>query len=189
MKTKDLLNEILAVLHTVKEDKNKLEKIHNFLFEEIYEEPEQIKVPERYKEVLTQIAENIDSGLICFLNPETLELEDIPVELYNDPNEFEAMTGETFDSIELKHTQWEKCITFEPLESHHSFEIMEQFTNQIEDNKLQSKLINALNNRRPFANFKSNVENSSSRQEWFDFKRLSIEEHIKDMLLSEIEDE
>ena len=36
---------------------------------------------------------------------------------------------------------------------------------------LWNKLLNALNNRKPFANFKNIVETSSFRQAWFDYKQ------------------
>jgi len=41
---------------------------------EIYEEPnDEIIIPEKYKELVKRTAESIDCGLVCFINPETLE--------------------------------------------------------------------------------------------------------------------
>ena len=70
-----LLNQILSILHAVKDDDLKLQKILDFLEAEIYEEPQEEQIPEKYRKVVHDIAQFIDSGLVCFLNPETLELE------------------------------------------------------------------------------------------------------------------
>ena len=47
MNAKQLMNEILAILRTIQNDKNKLEKLHQFIVDEIYEEPEQEEIPEK----------------------------------------------------------------------------------------------------------------------------------------------
>lgn len=192
MKAQELLDEILPILYTVKEDQNKLQKILQFLQDEIYEEPkelEEIEIPEKYKDVVIQIAGSIDAGFVCFLNTDTLETEEIPRELMNDPENFEAMTGESFESMDFKYPSWENCITFEPLESHESFKIMRKFTEIPEDARLQEKLENALNNRKPFANFKFIIDNSKYRQDWFDFKKRCLEKHVKELLLLKLEEE
>jgi len=182
MKTEQLLDQILPILHSVKDDEGKLQKILDFLLSEIYEEPDDIIViPEKYKGIVYTIAENIDCGLVCYLNPETLEIEEVSSELAEDPEEFEGVTGESWDDS-FKHTSWEKCITVEPPVSSDSFKIMEQFINEVEDKKLQNQLVKALSNRRPFANFKAIIENSEYRQQWFDFKQNKLEEMVWDEL-------
>lgn len=188
MTKRELLDEILQILHTVKEDKNKLQQIFRFFNDEIYEKPEEIEIPEKYKKVVSEIADSIDAGLVCYLNPETLETEEIPKNMLNDPNEFEEITGDTLDSRNLKHNEWKNCITFEPLESHESFKIMEQFADNMDDIKFHEKLINILNRRKPFANFKAIIDNSLYRQNWFDFKTQWLENHVKELLLMELEE-
>ena len=188
MKAQELMDEILRILSTIKEDQGKLQEILTFLQNEFYEpdEDDEDELPEKYTTIIRPIAESIDAGLVCFLNIDTLEMEDLPKEMLDDPEEFEAMTEETLDSLNFKHLQWKNCITFKPLESHESFEIMEGFTDLVEDVSLQNKLINALNHKRPFANFKAIIESSDYRQRWFDFKRQFMENHVKDQLLFEI---
>ncbi|HZL10278.1 MAG TPA: UPF0158 family protein [Prolixibacteraceae bacterium] len=192
MKAQKLLDEILPILYTVKEDSEKLQKILTFLNDEIYEEPdenEEIEIPEKYNKVVSTIAENIDAGLICFLNLDTIETEDFPKELLNDPDEFEAMTGETIESLDLKYDTWERCLTFEPLESYESFKIMETYVELLDDRRLQNKLIHALNHHKPFLHFKGIIDNSSYRQNWFDFKKRYLENHVKELLIQELEKE
>ncbi len=166
----ELLNEILAVLHSIKEDEDKLQQVHDFVMDEIYEEEQQVvEIPEKYKKLVHEIADNITSGFICYFNPQTLEYEEISKQILDDPDEYESATGETVEGFNLKHETWDKCIVFEPLESHESFQIMKDFISRVPET-LQSKLTNALNRSRPFAKFKNIIDNSEFRQDWFDFR-------------------
>ncbi|TLX72319.1 hypothetical protein E9993_18590 [Labilibacter sediminis] len=182
MNKNQLQNEILAIIRTVFDDKKALEKIHAFLIAEIYEEPEPEKIPTKYKKVVSEIADGLSAGLICFFNPDTLEVEDVPKELAYDPEEFEMMTCETFESAGLKHENWENCVAIEPMESRDSFKIMEYFVDEVKDINFQEKLINALNRNKPFANFKYLVENSDYRQQWFDFRQAQYEFYVWDII-------
>src|SRR5665648_821877 len=155
MKAQKLLDEILPILYTVKEDSEKLQKILTFLNDEIYEEPdenEEIAIPEKYNKVVSTIAENIES-------------------------------------LDLKYDTWERCLTFEPLESYESFKIMETYVELLDDRRLQNKLIHALNHHKPFLHFKGIIDNSSYRQNWFDFKKRYLENHVKELLIQELEKE
>ncbi|MCF8358646.1 MAG: hypothetical protein K9H26_07795 [Prolixibacteraceae bacterium] len=186
MNAKQLMDQILPVLYTVKEDKVKLQKILDFMMAEIYEEPQPDEIPEKYRKVVHDIAENIDCGLVCYLNPETLDLEDVPENIAMDPDEFEMVTGELWNET-FKHDQWERCITIEPREGHEAFKIMERFVDEIEDKMFAQKLAGILNRKRPFANFKAHVENSEYRQQWFDFKQAALEEMVWDEISFQIE--
>jgi len=133
--------------------------------------------------LVKEIAEMIDCGMICFLNPDTREMVSVPVWIFDgtfsaDADPFE----EDFDRVD---TQWERFIRIEPLESHESFRIMEEFSEAMPDRKIQQELFNALNRRKPFANFKELIDNSPYRQDWFDFKQEKLEEHVRMLLESE----
>ena len=95
MNPRQLLNEMLPILHSVKDEKDKLEKIYQFLMDEIYEEAEETEIPEKYKSLVSETADSISAGLVCFINGDTLEIESLPKDAIEDPYEFEAMTGET----------------------------------------------------------------------------------------------
>jgi len=186
MNTNQLMNEILAVLQTIQQDKDKLEKLHQFVMDEIYEEPEKEQIPEKIRKLVSEVAETIMMGMICFLNPDTFEIEFIPREMIVDPEEYEMITGEEWDSAEIKHLKWQRYIEVEPMESHESFKVMEYFIDEIDDNNLQNRLINALNRRKPFANFKYIVETSKYRQQWFDFRQKQWEYYVWDILKNEL---
>jgi len=80
MNAQQLLNELLPILHSVKEDEEKLQKILDFLLKEIYAVPveNEPEIPEKFRKLVHDVAENIDCGLVCFINPETLEVEEVP---------------------------------------------------------------------------------------------------------------
>jgi len=183
------MNEILAVLQTIQNNKPKLEKLHQFVINKIYEEPEPEEIPEKYKDAVSRIADSLLAGLICYFNPDTLEVEDLPEIMIQHPEEFELMTGESADSLELKHKNWTNCIEIEPMESYESFKVMEYFIDEVQDYKLKEKLINTLNRKKPFANLKFLVENSNYRQQWFDFKQKYYENYVWDMIRIDLEED
>lgn len=78
MNKKELFDSILGILYQAKEDKRKLEQIYDFLIDEIYEEEEKIEIPEKHKKLIYSIAQSIDTGLVCYINKKTLEVEEIP---------------------------------------------------------------------------------------------------------------
>jgi hypothetical protein len=189
MNTQQLLNEILPILNSVKEDKEKLQQILDFLLEEIYTEPEdeEIEITEKYRELVHSVAQNIDCGLVCFINPDTLEVENIPKSMIDDPFEFNLSTGINRENEIFLHEEWETYISIEPRESSESFGIMEKFVGKVKDKKLRTQLIDALNNRRPFAHFKNIVESSNYRKEWFAFKQSQLEMMVWEELRIELE--
>lgn len=186
MNPQQLLDEILSILYTAKEDKEKLQKIHRFLLDEIYEEPEKTEIPEKYKPVVAEVADYLSAGQVCFINTDTLEMESVPDAAMNDPEEYEAMTGETVESLGLKHDRWENCLQIDPLESHESFKIMKGFASKVPDNNFQQKLVNALNCKKPFANFKYLIDNSDYRQDWFDYRKVWLEQYVYELLENEL---
>jgi hypothetical protein len=196
MNAQQLLNEILPILHSVKEDKEKLQKILDFLLEDIYEEPDETEpeIPEKYRQLVHTVAENIDCGLVCFINPETLEVEEIPKGMVDGFSDFsinrefgDEDEDEDEDEQKFLHEDWETYITVEPRESSESFRIMERFVDEVNDKNLKNKLINALNNRKPFANFKNIIESSDYRAAWFAFKQQQLEIMVWDELEYELE--
>lgn len=178
----DILAEVLGHIRLVSDNKQKLQKILDFILDEIYEEPEEeiMKIPKEFEKLLNPIAQSVDCGLVCYLNTDTLETEEIPKDMDMEPEDYE-LEFEDNDWVEpQKYPTWENFIRIEPLESIQSFKIMESFANSMEDKKFQEQLLYALNNRKPFANFKWKVDNSPYRQNWFDFKQKWIEGYVRE---------
>jgi hypothetical protein len=196
MKANDLLDEILMIIRSVKDDPKELQKILDFLKKEVLdpeemdeEEDDVVQIPERYNKVVKEIAGSIDAGLVCFLRTDTLEIDEIPYELFSSPTLYKMNTGISLKEFKPKYTHWKKYITIEPLVPNESFKIMEKFVDQLDNLKLKMKLMNALQNRKPFANFKYIIDNSEIRQEWFDFKDKKLQEYVSSMIEINIPDE
>ena len=139
-------------------------------------------IPEKYKYAVQEIADSLLAGFVCYFNLDSLEVESLPKMLLEDPEEYELMTGESWESEEKKHEKWKNYIEIAPLDSSEAFRIMENFAEQVEDQHIQNKLISALNNRRPFANFKMLVESSEYREHWFQFRQQAYERHVWDQI-------
>jgi hypothetical protein len=94
------------------------------------------------KNIIKEIAENLDCGYDCYYNPNTQEVVAIP-NLSNiyDEEEF----NETFQvELEKVNKQNADFIKFEVLKSFESFKIMERFIDQLTDKQFQSELKNIL---------------------------------------------
>lgn len=130
------------------------------------------------KNYIHEIAQNLQCGMDSYYNPKTKEVISIPnlSDIYGDDDELE-------DAIEEdKANDEEEYIKIEVLESHESFEIMEAFAEQLDDTDFQKDLQHALNNRKPFQNFKNLIDPSPFRQAWFDFRQQTLEKKVADIL-------
>jgi len=192
MKADQLLDEVLMIIRSVKEDTEALQKILDFLNEEIIlpaEEEIKVKIPERYNNAVKDIAGSINAGLVCFLNTNTLQIDELPKELVSSPSLYKMETGISLKDFKPKYTRWKKYITIEPLEPNESFKIMEKFVDQLDNSKIRERLVYALNNRKPFANFKNIIDNSTFRQDWFDFKDKELQEYVRTMIEINLQEE
>ncbi|MDR2814009.1 MAG: UPF0158 family protein [Prevotellaceae bacterium] len=168
----------------IKDDKEKLEKLYNFTETEIppsKEDDDEVdykeQLPVKYRDVVRQIADNLNAGFICFFNPDTLELENTPKDLLGELGE-DGEDCEANFGFKLTHNKWKSCLKIEPLSSRESFTIMEDFTNKLKNKKEARKLAIALEGRKPFANFNHIVNNSDYRKNWLDFRQKELEKYV-----------
>lgn len=131
------------------------------------------------KELIKRIAEEIDMGMICFINTDTLEVESVLGESYNAYGD-DDYYQEVYDKID----SWKNFIRIEPPQSWQSFKIMEDFIETCisEDNSVKKRLLNAISKRKPFQNFKFIIDDSQYRQCWFDFKQSKLEQFVLEQL-------
>jgi len=128
------------------------------------------------KEQINEIAEQLDCGMRCFVNKETGIIKSAP--------DFDTwLTDDTelrADFLNELDENWDKYVEIDRMESHESFEIMADFAENVDSIELLNSLINALNKKHPFKNFKWVVDNSGPyRQKWFDFKNQRLIEWVK----------
>lgn len=182
-----LLDKILLVLSAVRDDEEELFRILSFLESEILPETENdnaIKIPGKYEEIVHSIADRISAGSVCYLNVDTMEVEDYPANI--DEEEWEAITGEKYNP---EYLQWENVLTFEPLQPSESFRVMEDFVRQINNSKVQNTLIDILNRRKPFAHFNSYIHNSKYKEDWFQFRNNAYEKLVRKMIYDKLNED
>ena len=82
--------------------------------------------------------------------------------------------------LEELESNWDDYVEIDKPSSSDSYEFMVDFAEQLEDdNKLKSKLFDALNKNKPFRRFMFEIDNSGKfRQEWFDFKKAKLENWV-----------
>ena len=128
-------------------------------------------------EILKDIVDDLQSGLKCFIHRETGE-----VVSYMDPEQFPDIDYDIWKD-DVKKTKSKKFIEIEPMSSIDSFQIMEEFVGNLDDNPTKIRLQTAIEGHKPFANFKIQIENSGEyRQMWFAFKEQKYTEWVADQL-------
>lgn len=136
------------------------------------------------KELIRSIAEEIDMGMICFLNTDTLEVESVLGESYNayGDDDFKDFYQEVYDKVD----NWVNLIRIEPPQSWQSFKIMEDFIETCisDDDSVKKYLWDAISKKKPFQSFKFIIDDSQYRQCWFDFKQAKLERFVLEQLYS-----
>lgn len=128
---------------------------------------------------IREIAEQLDSGMRCYINKETGEIKTVLNFESWQTDEREPWE----DVLNELDENWDKYFEIERMESHESFKIMADFAENVDNRELRNKLIYALSRKHPFQNFKWTVDNSGPyRQKWFDFKNQRLIEWVKNQL-------
>jgi hypothetical protein len=182
MSIQTLLDQCLAILYSIKDDKQHLERLLEFMQQEFCEDhvdtAETInhiaQVPERYHAAIREIADNMGAQFISFVNLDTLEVDAVPQNV-------KYVEGELFSAYE-----WEDRIEIEPLNSHDSYEIMGNFVAQLPNSKEKKRLSDAINGYKPFANFNRIIHQSDLRENWFEFRQKELEKIVIDDYLYKI---
>lgn len=71
---------------------------------------------------------------------------------------------------ELFPKDGDEIVKIEPLRSNESFGCMEDFTDQVKDERIQRSLYRALGRSHPFSNFRYAVEDNDVLQDWYHFR-------------------
>lgn len=131
------------------------------------------------KEDIKEIADQLDMGFCVFLHKETHEMIFVP-----DMDQFSEMDPEGWEEefSKLKKGR-KKYVEIERMDSNDFYHIMIDFANQVTDTSIRNTLLEALERKKPFRNFKGVVDNSGDyREEWFAFKNRRNIEWVEDQL-------
>ncbi len=116
---------------------------------------------------IKEIADLLDCGFRAYLNMQDGLILFIPDNI----NSYDMDLEEWEEELERLEQYFSDYKEIEKWTSNDAFEIMSDFSNQLNDPKLQARLFYALNNKKPFRAFKFIIDNSDDyRQQWFDFK-------------------
>lgn len=140
-----------------------------------------LTLPEK---LVTEIAQSVDSGYMCFVNLKNQEIIKISGQILENPDEIEETFNMSYGEFSEKYLFNQDVLTVKPLESHDTFDIMINFVDQLQDQRLKSKLDEILGKRHPFAHFRDAVDHSEFKDNWLNFKQQMIENHINNIFNS-----
>ena len=127
---------------------------------------------------ISHIARALDCDMICFVNPDTYEVEDVPHDFLSGMY-FDETWQEALDRVD----QWGSYITIDRPVSAESAKIMQTFVDEcVPVGHLKEQLNNALALRRPDQYFHKIVEKSDYRNQWVIYNRRQIMRHIRQKL-------
>jgi hypothetical protein len=126
-------------------------------------------------ELLKDIAEYLDTGMLCFYNKTSGELETYPEGLEDSglEDEWAEVTGK----IEASPDNY---LQIEKMNSVEAFEVMENFINGINHIPTHNKFVEAISRKKPFAHFNDMLSYYPDlREQWFAYKLQSYIEFVK----------
>ncbi len=140
------------------------------------------------QEIIKSLAEETGIGMICYLNPDTMETDSVFGESYD--AHWSGEYDDIYREVEAKIAKWEHCIRIDPPKPWESFKMMEDFIECcIPDNDVtKEQLWSVISGRKPFQYFKYIVEISPYCQQWFDFRQLQLEKHVRKFLEDKYEE-
>ena len=193
MGNRNLLDEILQMLRTFKDNRELLEKLHHYMLNELYVEEDMaadaIIIPEQYASLVKDTADSLSADLVCYINPATLEKIEIPRSvidtlIFDEEDTDDDGEEEDIFYADLKRIDrdWEQTITINPPESSESFSFMEQFVATLPESRISSMLSEALSGRKPFRHFNHIIHQSDEREAWFAFRQKCLENYVAGIL-------
>lgn len=117
---------------------------------------------------LKEIAEQLSCGLRAFVHKKSEKMLFVPKE-----EDLFGMDEEAWEEdLNELETNFFEYHEIDCWRSNEAYDMMDDFAEQMtDDRKLQNRLFDALNKRKPFREFKFVIENSDDyREQWFEFK-------------------
>ncbi len=129
---------------------------------------------------IKEIADQLESGMKCWYHIPTAEVLWAPDRLKNWDID-EEIWEEAFNEIDEKIHE---CIAFDSFDSHEEFRMMADFAeNEVDNPRVRDRLIYALNQRKPFMHFKSEIHyNEKYLEAWYAFKRQRYIDNVIEQL-------
>jgi len=189
MNTEKLYQDILGLVSLIRNDEDRLLEVINFLENQQLSKHHigsSIEIPEECRDPIIQISEALENGFICFLNPETLEIEQVDRSTYFQSEDFEEQNDDKLDEFDLSYMGWNDYIRFEPLNLNEVYLVMEKYVAQRNDGELTRCLENSLSDERPVISFLEIIKDNDLEESWLSYKRQATTEYVTARLLNEL---
>ena len=151
------------------------------------------------EEQIEKIAESIEAGFICNVNPDTGEIEELreydEFDIYadEDPDEYdeEYLASEPEwvkeSRKEIKEqmeriNSWDRIIEIEKPDSGEKLTYMKDFVVQQIPEPEQNMYRKALQGKNPFSNFNIQIQDSEHLDNWYEFKKKKLMEFVREEL-------
>jgi len=189
MEANFLYQDILGMLSIIKNDTDKLMAVLSCLENEILGEnrvKKDTEISAEYRDTIMQIADSVCNGFINFLNPETMEIEQLQRNTTYDSEEYEELNDDMIDEYGMNYMKWDNYIKFEPPGPTDLIRIMEKFVSQLKNSLIGSKLVNSLEGPTPISSFLRIVEKENCGQEWEQFRKNETLNYVNDILTNKM---
>jgi len=140
--------------------------------------------------IIKEVANETNAFGHCYIDKTTFEIIAFPKDEY----EREEFLSSIIDDIEEEEKEKYKDIEQNPqnyylierLSSSDGYKLMENFTNQVSDDKLREQLEQALHGKSPFATFKHIVKQERPK-EWYAFEEMQLMNYVESEINRQIE--
>jgi len=130
-------------------------------------------------EMIKEIADMLDTGMVCFYHKTNGELEYYPDEFRN-PGFDSELWDDVINKVEAHYGDY---LRLEGMSSSESFRVMESFISDIDHIPTHNKFIDAISRKKPFRHFSDLLfYYPELRQQWFVYKNERYIEFVKDQL-------
>ena len=147
-----------------------------------------INIPLEYESVVEQITEAVYNGFVCYLNPDTLEIEQVSEEgFYNLPGaEYAELNEDMIDEYGLNYMNWDTYIRLEPFSRNDIINRIDQFIKNMDDETLKNQLEEFEDKEELLRQFPSILERTGHTLDWDMFYRNEIESYVKSQVMDTI---
>ncbi len=132
--------------------------------------------------LIDDIAFALDCDMVCCMNPDTYEVEDVPHDVLSGMYQ-DDLWQEALNRVD----RWGAYITIDRPGLPETVKIMQAFVDDyVPVGNLRTQLSDILRLRRPYKHFHDIVENSNYRDEWATYNRRQMMQHVKRKLRTDL---
>lgn len=189
MEPKFLYEDILGMLTIIKDDEKKLIEVLTCLENQILGTENRKKknaISPEYRETIMQIATALENDFVCYLNPDTLEIEQLPRSTVFNMDDYEEQNDDMIDEFDMNYMKWDNYIKFEPPGPNELLIMMEKYVSQLKDSRIGSKLVTALDKINPVSSFIKVINASSQKEDWEEFRQQETINYVNDTLTNKM---